>query len=473
MKKALSKKNLWDNAPSLIRTTLGSVLGMMPPKWLLGRSFREQTRFVERAQWWSAEHAREHQLAKLREILKLAYESTQFYREMLDRIGFRPGALECVDDMCRLPTIDKATVVKHLAEMTARSVDARDVDYVSTGGTSGEPLRFYINASRSSVEYAYLITSWGRVGYTLGMPMAVLRGRIVQPNRQGVRHDYDPLLRHHYYSNFHMTDDNMQQYLRHIHRIGPCVLHAYPSSAHALAKYILAAGELAPQCIQSVILESENVHADQVQTIEDVFGVRTFSSYGHTEKCVLATQCEHSRDYHIWPTYGFFELLDEDGAPVDTPGQEGEIVGTSFINTVVPFIRYRTGDYATYVGDRCEACGREHTVIRHIKGRWPQGGLIAIDGSLVSMTALNVHDDTFRCVREYQFHQSVPGRAALCIVPSGAVDEHEQQRIVVNMNKRLQGQVELSLEIRSELVKTAQGKQPRVIQKCISSPAER
>ena len=107
--------------------------------------------------------------------------------------------------------------------------------------------------------------------------------------------------------------------------------------------------------------------------------------------------------------------------------------------------------------------------IRNIKGRWPQGGLVATDGSAVSMTALNVHDDTFENVREYQFHQSIPGKATLCVVPITRLDDKEQQRLVANMNKRLQGQVTLDLEIRSELEKTARGKQLRVIQKCSSS----
>jgi phenylacetate-CoA ligase len=434
--------------------------------WLLGRRFRENLTFVRGAQWWPAERAREYQLARLRAVLTLAYEKTAFYRQAFDLAGFRPQSLKSLDDMRNLPTIDKDVVNKNLSDMCARRIERNDVDYVSTGGTSGTPLHFYIDANRSSVEYAYLTASWARAGYKIGMPMAVLRGRIVQQDRTGLYHEYDPILRHHYYSNFHANDANLGRYLEDISRIGPCMLHAYPSSAFAVARYIAVMGKTAPENIRRVILESENVYTDQVDEIERAFGVRTFSSYGHSEKLVLAAQCEHSRDYHVWPTYGYFELLDAGGRPVTEVGEEGEIVGTGFINTVVPFIRYRTGDYATYVGERCEACGREHIVITNIKGRWPQGELIAADGSVVSMTALNVHDDTFRKVREYQFHQSVPGKATLCVVPTGALVGSEQHRIITNMNRRLQGQVVVDIEVRAELVKTVRGKQPRVIQKC-------
>jgi phenylacetate-CoA ligase len=466
MKKALSRKNLWEKTPLLLKSSLGRGIGLIPQKWLLGKSFRQNCKFVNDSQWWPAERARKYQLYKLREILNLAYEKTKFYRHSFDSVGFHPDNFHSLKDMRHLPTIDKQVVIDNLLDMCTKSINSKDVDYGSTGGTSGTPLFFYLNANRSSVEYAYLTTSWKRIGYDLGMQMAVLRGRIVKTDRKGLYHEYDPILRHHYYSNFHMSDENIARYLEHIATIGPCFLHVYPSSISALTHFILREGTHVPKNIKGIIAESEVVYANQQQMDQKVFSCNYLPCYGHSEKLVLASGCEKSYAYHVWPTYGYFELLDNDGNPVITPGQQGEIVGTGFINTVMPFIRYRTGDLATYVSDHCKECGREHIIISNIQGRWPQGGLIAVDGSIVSMTALNVHDDTFKNVRDYQFHQSIPGKATLCIVPNIPIGEKEQRRIVANMNKRLQNQVTLDIEIRTELVKTSRGKQPRVIQKC-------
>jgi len=470
MKSALSRKNIWDKTPCWLKSTVGRGCALIPPAWLLGTRFRAHCRFAAEAQWWPAERARQYQLTRVREILRLAYEKTVFYRRMFDAAGFRPGDMRSLDDMSQLPTIDKQAVIDNLPDMCTRGVSGRDVDMGSTGGTSGTPLRFYMDAHRSSIEYAYLTSGRQRAGYRLGLPMAVLRGRRVGMDRNGLRHEYDPILRCHYYSNFHMTDENMKSYVKHIRTVGPCVFHAYPSSAQTLAKYILGTGKQAPQNVKVVLLQSENVHSDQVRDIETAFCTRAFSSYGHSEKLVLADQCEHTRDYHVWPTYGYCELLDEAGNVVATPGQQGEIVGTGFINTVMPFIRYRTGDWATYVGEQCEACGREHTILTDIKGRWPQGELVAADGSIITMTTLNVHDDTFRNVREYQFHQSKPGKVILCIVPTVAFDHQERQRIVTNLHKRVQGQLAFDLELRTELLRTGRGKQPRVIQRCMVLP---
>lgn len=458
MKKALSKRNLWDKTPLLLKSTLGAGLGLFPPKWLLGKSFRENCKFICNAQWWSAEQAREYQLNELRKILKLAYESTKFYRHMFDSVGFRPGDINTLDNMNRLPTIDKQVVIENLLDMCTKSVRDSDVDFGSTGGTSGTPLHFYMSASRSRVEYAYLTISWKRIGYTLGMPMAVLRGRIVNPDRNGFRHEYDPILRHHYYSSFHMSEENMARYLEHIATIGPCFLHVYPSTVAALARFILRNGTHTPTNIRGIIAESEIVYPDQRELVEKVFGCRLFSCYGHSEKLVLATGCEHTNDYHVWPTYGYFELLDDQGRPVTSPGQRGEIVGTGFTNTVMPFIRYRTGDWATYVGDRCQTCGREHVIIRDICGHRTQEFLVTSDGTEISWTALNMHDDTFIHVRQFQFLQETPGQAVLRVVPADGFKEDDVVRINQKLGRKFAGQLDFTIEIVNNVDLTIRGK---------------
>ncbi len=458
MKKVLSKKNLWEKTPSWIKSTLGRGLGLIPPKWLLGKSFRENCKFISDAQWWSEEQAHKYQLNKLREMLKLAYEKTEFYSRMFDSVGFNPRDFQSLDDMGRLPMIDKQVVIDNLSDMCTKSVDDKDVDFGSTGGTSGTPLHFYMNANRSSVEYAYLTTSWERAGYKLGMPVAMLRGRIVNPDRNGFRHEYDPILRHHYYSSFHMSHENMKRYLKHIATIGPCFLHVYPSSIAALARFILRSGTHAPKNIRGVIAESEIVYPEQRQMVEEVFGCCLFSCYGQSEKLVLAAGCEHSDDYHVWPTYDYFELLDDEGNPVTTPSQRGEIVGTGFINTAMPFIRYRTDDWATYVDNHCEACGRKHTIIRDIRGHRTQEVLIADDGSEISWTALNMHDDTFLRVRQFQFLQETQGRAVLRIVPADGFGEDDADRIHRNLGRKLDCRLTFTIELTEAIPLSPRGK---------------
>lgn len=469
MKRSLSKKNLWECMPSWMRSAIGWSLALVPRNYLLGTHFRRTQSFIEEAQWWSAERAREYQLEQLRRICTLAYERAPYYQSIWKGIGFDPCDLKSPEDIRGLPTIDKETVRDNLDQMMAVSADSRGIDYISTGGSSGTTLRFYIGKDRSAIEYAYLVSAWHRVGYRLGMPMAEIRGRVM---KYGRRYEYDPLLRHHYYSNFDMTNENMSWYLQHISRLGPCFLHVYPSSAATLAAFCRRTGATMPQNILGILAESENVYPEQRDMLATVCKARFFSSYGHSEKLVAAAECEHSTDFHVWPTYGYFELLDEAGQPITTPGERGEIVGTGFINTVMPFIRYRTGDYATYVGDRCEACGREQTIIRDIRGHRIQEVLIAEDGSEISWTAVNMHDDTFDDVRQFQFYQDTPGQAVLRIVPAEGFKDENRSRIMTNLGKKLGDRLTFRIETCESIPLSPRGKAIYVDQRIASAKSE-
>jgi len=399
MKRALSRKNIWEDLPRPLKLLAGRALGVLPIPYMLGKKFRRGLQFVEKSQWWSSTKFKSYQLEQIQRICTHAFEKSTFYNDLFTTSGLRPSVIKNLADLEQLPTINRDTINDNLDHMLTVSPKAAHVDYITTGGTGGVPLRFYIGKERSHIEYPYLVAGWQRTGYRLGMPMAVIRGKIVPPDRHGLMHEYDPLLRHHYYSNFHMTEENMGRYLDHIRSLGSCYLHIYPSSVYALTRFMLRHKIKPIRNIIGILAESENVYSEQRRLAEEVFGCRYFSSYGHTEKLVAAAECENSTNYHVWPTYGYFELLDEHGVPVTTPGKRGEIVGTGFINNIVPFIRYRTGDYATYIGNRCEECGREMPIIADIRGHNIQEHLVAIDGSIITWSAVNMHDDTFDNVR--------------------------------------------------------------------------
>jgi hypothetical protein len=110
VKKAFSKKNLWENTPAGLKTLLGSALSMVPLPYLLGGDFRRWHQFAKEADKWDAERIREYQLAQLRRVLTLAYEKTEYYQQTFRSVGFEPGDFKRPEDLERLPTIDKVAV---------------------------------------------------------------------------------------------------------------------------------------------------------------------------------------------------------------------------------------------------------------------------------------------------------------------------------------------------------------------------
>jgi phenylacetate-CoA ligase len=451
MKLSFSRKNIWDHTPTFLKSSVGHLLRHIPPDILLGRNFRNNQRFLIDAEWWSREKNLEYQLTEIQGICQLAGH-TSFYKKVFSDYNFDPHKISSHEDLLKLPTINRDTINKHLSEMCTVSPQSSQVDYITTGGTSGVPLRFYIGSNRSAIEFPYLLQSWKR------MPLAVFRGRIVQPDKNGLYHEHDPLLNHHYYSNFHMNDDNMEKYLQHISTLEQCFLHVFPSSIANLARFLRRSGKKPPENIIGILAESENVYPDQRKLVEQVFKVPYFSSYGHTEKLIAAAECEKSTNYHVWPTYGYFELLDEHDKTVTIPGKRGEIVGTGFINKVIPFIRYRTGDFATYIDKNCNQCGREHVIIADISGHNVQENLVSIDGSLIPWSAVNMHDDTFDNVLQYQMYQNIPGKGILKIVPAPGFSEKDKKLILQNLGKKFTTQFTFELSLVETIPLSKRGK---------------
>jgi phenylacetate-CoA ligase len=465
MKHALSRKNLWEKSPPFLKAVVGRALALVPLSVLLGRRFREWKRFVQEAQWWSIDQYRHYQVQRLKKILTIAYERTEFYRERFRQAGFEPGDFKDIDDLSRLPTIDKETVRQNLQAMTAVHPADLSVDYTTTSGTGGAPLCFYMDSSRHAVEFAHLAASWARVGYRPGDSMAVLRGKPVPLNRAGMYYEYDPLLRHHRYSTFHMTPEQMERYVQHMHAASPKFVHAYPSAAYMLARFMFHRSYRFPHSVKAILLESEPDYPHQTDFIERQFSLRVFSSYGHTEKLVLAAHCENSSLYHVWPTYGYCEILDERGSPVSM-GHRGEIVGTGFINEVVPFIRYRTDDYATVVGQGCAQCGRNHLLLDEIRGHRTQEFLVTHDKrTIIAWTALNMHDDTFDGIIRFQFVQDTPGRVELRMVPADGPQKYDLARIGRHLKAKLNGMIDVTLTICDEIPPNKSGKKPIVVQR--------
>src|SRR5690606_24049033 len=138
-----------------------------------------------------------------------------------------------------------------------------------------------------------------------------------------------------------------------------------------------------------------NVH--QRERIEAAFNTRVYSWYGHSERVVLAGECESSSSYHHFPDYGILEIIDDQGRLCTKEGERGEIVGTGLLNYCMPLIRYRTGDYATRLESYC-ACERHWNRFCDVEGHRKQEMIVTRNGGRVSLAALNMHGDIFEKV---------------------------------------------------------------------------
>jgi phenylacetate-CoA ligase len=102
------------------------------------------------------------------------------------------------------------------------------------------------------------------------------------------------------------------------------------------------------------------------RAIEEAWGAKVYSTYGVTELANSLCECEAGAGGHLHDEQLYIEILGDD-QPV-TDGEIGELVATTFGVEAMPVIRYRTGDCATMLREKC-SCGRSTPRLGPILGR--------------------------------------------------------------------------------------------------------
>ena len=422
-----------------------------PHQDLRNPHYRAWRDFLAGAEGWNEKRIQDYQRAELEQAVRHAFQTTRGYRGLFESAGFEPGEPLTPDTFRRLPFVEKEMIRDRLEDFTSFKTRC---DYVTTGGSTGIPFGFYREPAAFARELASKAHQYRRIGWREGDP------QIVNAKSRIQRYPRFNELR---CSSYHLTPDRMEKYRLAALRYRPRWLRCYPSSGFLFAKYLEETGrEFAP--LKGILCASENLYDYQKETLRRVFGCRVFSHYGHYELAVLAGFCEHEDTYHVLPQYGFAELLDSAGNPVTTPGQVGEIVATSFLMRATPFIRYRTRDFAVFKSHGCAACGRPYDVWERIEGRL-QEFVITGTGRLISMTAINMHDDVFDHVKQFQFVQDQRGVVTFTYVPKTTC----VNGVVANMRSRLAVKFGDDMELRMQPVRdiapTARGKHRFLIQK--------
>jgi phenylacetate-CoA ligase len=414
--------------------------------------------FLKQSEKWSAAKIEEYQMKEIQRVVRYAYENTRGYRALYDSMGISPKSITTMHDFRRVPFVSKETIKQDLESFSTK-VPGRQ--YVTTGGSTGVPFGFYRNRVAFAKELASKAYQYRRVGWKEGDRQIVLRGLVI-PSRNHIK--YYARFNELRCSSYHLVPECMELYRERAFEFRPQWIKCYPSAGYLFAKYLKETGKPFPR-IKGLLCTSEILYPHQMELLSQVFKTRVFSHYGHYEMAVLAGFCEWKDSYHVLPQYGYAELVDSHGDLVTQPGKTGEIVGTSFIQEATPFIRYRTGDLAVLEGWGCSSCGRPYQVWKRIEGRWTQEFIVTGTNRYISITAMNMHDDIFDHIKQFQFYQEEKGRVAFRFVPGeGCTDRtiaHMKRRLMI----KLGNDVNLEMEPVSEIFLTRRGKHRFIVQK--------
>ncbi len=409
---------------------------------------------MEESQWWDAGRIRELQLARLADLLKDAGDHVPYYRELFRKTGFDPERLSSLSDLERLPLLTKAEIRAHTGALKAD--DAKDLARFNTGGSSGEPLIFFIGKERVSHDVAakWRATRWWNVD--IGDPEIVVWGSPIELGKQDrIKAMRDRLLRTRLLPAFEMSEERLDSFIAEIRRVRPRMLFGYPS---ALAHIAGHAGSRRTRMddlgIRVAFVTSEALYDHQRKTIETVFGCPVANGYGGRDAGFIAHQCPEG-GMHITAEDIIVEIVDENGNPLPA-GESGEIVVTHLATRDFPFIRYRTGDVGAIDGKPCP-CGRGLPLLKEIQGRTTDF-VVAQDGTVMHGLALIYILRDLPGMKQFRIIQESPDLVRIQMATDPTFDEASCAAIESGMKKRLGQGVTVKLERMAEVPKEASGK---------------
>jgi phenylacetate-CoA ligase len=296
--------------------------------------------------------------------------------------------------------------------------------------------------------------------------MLALRGRTVPTAAEpgGSIWMYEPIKRQLILSSDHLEKRYMPAYAEALAMHRPTYIEAFPSALFPLARW-LAQNPLPEftRRVKGVMLYSENVYGFQMEKFREVFGCPIVSHYGHSERVLMAASMPDDDRYFFWPQYGWFELLDAQDRPVTQPGKLGFVVGTSFDNHVMPFLRYRTGDLAV-LSERGHPLLPGFPAVERIAGRL-QEFIVCRDHRLVSITTLGVaHFPELAAVEAIQYEQERPGKVVLKVVADHPLEIPQVDRIAEAVERKTQGGCDVRVVQVESIARTARGKARMLVQ---------
>lgn len=437
------------------------VAGLLPPKMRFGGATYDTWRQVAELGRSRTPEADRRRAELLCAVLRTAVERSAFYAERTD-LAVREISLATVwDCLSSFPIITRDDLASRPNELLA--VSGSEVDLVTTSGSSGKPVRFYLPKNRRPAEWAFMVNAWySATGYQLGDWRAVLRGLEFDDARPFRLSRAFSELR---LSPFHMTPEWLLEYQRMIAEKHIRFVHGYPSAIDTLARSVLASGDqhrLGDQ-VHGVLLIGNPVTAEQRTVIARAFPLAGICvQYGLTERVAFAVERpSESGIYDVQPMYSTVEVLDEDNEPVG-PGGRGRVIGTSHTNLAAPIIRYDTGDTATVVAlDGVWPSARY--LLTDIEPRRADCMLTGRDGRQVDTAAVNLYSTEFSHVSEYQFVQSVPGVVTIILVPVDRDSLPLMEAVGAQFAAKMGGAFDVTCEVRDNAVIPSSGKRRLVV----------
>jgi len=307
------------------------------------------------------------QLEGLQALLSRVYENVPFYRKRLDEAGVRPGDLQDLEDLKKLPFTLKTDLRDNYPFGLFAAPMEEIVRIHASSGTTGKPT--VVGYTRHDIEV------WAEVMARTLVSAGTRKTDIIQ-NAYGYGLFTGGLGAHYGAEKVGaavvpISVGNTKRQIMLMKDFGTTVLCATPSYSLYLAESAAEVGiRIKDLPLRVGVFGAEPWSDHMRQEIEKTLGIRAMDIYGLSEIIGpgVAAECEVQDGLHIMDDHFLPEVIDPVSGEVLEEGEIGELVITTLTKEGIPLLRYRTRDVTSLKRARC-ACGRTSVRMRRLTGR--------------------------------------------------------------------------------------------------------
>ena len=314
----------------------------------------------------SREEIRRIQSERLVKQVHNVWDNVPMYRKRMEEKGLTPEDIKSVDDLPKLPFIEKDDLRdEYPYGLLARPL-SECVRIQSTSGTTGRRVvAFYTQHDLDLWEdcCARAIVAAGgtkedvcHVSYGYGLFTG-------GPGLNGGSHKVGCLT-------LPMSSGNTERQIQFMTDLGSTILCCTPSYAAYLAESIHEKGVRDQIKLKAGIFGAEAWTEEMRHDIEEKLGIKAYDIYGLTEISGpgVSFECEEQTGMHVNEDHFIPEIINPITGEVLPDGEKGELVFTSISKEAFPLMRYRTRDICILSREKC-SCGRTHVKMTKPLGR--------------------------------------------------------------------------------------------------------
>ena len=356
--------------PTFAQNLALSAAALRRRKVRFGPSFESHLAMLRESSTWSRDDIDRYQDERVGSLVRHAYETTAYYRRVMDAEGLTPTDIQGRDDLKLLPVLTKEAIRHNHGDLISSAADRSRLVELITSGSTGAPLELL--TSRDGIAFKWAV--WWRHREWFGMErgdlhLNVMTKPLVSPGQQrppfwrwnrAERQAMLPMQQ--------VTPEKVAAVVSFLEGTPFRFYSGYPSIIHSLAVHALNRGLTLTNGPEVVFTGAEGVTDQQRADVGALTGAAMAEMYGFNEGAGNASSCSEG-NLHEDFEFGYLECVrddvDDDGRPT------GRILATGFSTSAFPLIRYDVGDGATWMPEdyRCP-CGRQSRVLASINGRW-------------------------------------------------------------------------------------------------------